>query len=88
MGNRKLQCNTLKRITMDNMQEYWNSLSLEELLGAMRVCQKRYKENKPCTECTYFIRGKCNGQRDFSPYNNKEQMELIEDLHLEQLEQM
>lgn len=72
---------------MDNMQEYWNSLSLEELLGAMRGCQKRYKENKPCTECTYFIRGKCNGQRDFSPYD-KEQMELIEDLHLEQLEQM
>ena len=46
---------------MDNMQEYWNSLSLEELLRAMRGCQERYKENKPCTECTYFIRGKCNG---------------------------
>ena len=39
-------------------------------------------------QAAYFIRGKCNGQRDFSPYNNKEQMELIEDLHLEQLEQM
>lgn len=73
---------------MDNMQEFWNSLSLEELMRVMRGCQDRYKENKPCNECTYFKRDKCNGKRDFSPYNNKEQMELIEDLHLEQLEQM
>ena len=45
-------------------KEYWENLSLPEFLKALVVCQNRYKEGKPCEECSHYKKGRCDGVRD------------------------